>query len=187
MSCVQYFECSADTFGAAAVLKHMVIYHRRSSQRNVYTMQILQVDICTDRDIHYYTHTLSRTDHNGTVPLKMPNQHLPSVLWNISFPFRLKTFWHLGALFSKKSSCEDLPPLMTMQSANVSAWFCHSWYCSRLQWGNSQNAVWLWITLLLNIFCHTSIVSAEGANAAVKLLKIFGKSFTGNQVKWKEW
>lgn len=63
----------------------------------------------------------------------MLNKHLPNVLWNISFPFCLKSFWRLGKLFSKKTSSEKFSSLMTQQTATVSALLGHSQYHSSLE------------------------------------------------------
>lgn len=42
----------------------------------------------------------------------MPNIQLPNVLWNISFPFCLKSFWCFGVAFSKKTSSAAFLALM---------------------------------------------------------------------------
>lgn len=107
-----------------------LLCHRRCCQINVHTVHIWQVGGCVGvDDIQYHTHKM---EQKIMLPLKMLNKQLPNVLWNISFPFCLKSFWHLGVTFSKKSSCDEVFPLMALtqdyQTATVSARFGHSCY-----------------------------------------------------------
>ena len=97
-------------------MKHMVLYHRRSFQRNVYTMHILQVDICTDRrDIHYYTRWVEQIIMARYLWKCQTNT---SPVFSGTFLF-LYAWRHFGILESHLAR----NPLVKS--------FLHSWPCSR--------------------------------------------------------
>lgn len=96
------------------------------------------------------------------VPLKRPNKHLPNVLWNISLPLCLKSFWCLGVTFSKKTSSEEPFPLMTSGRPTTRQQFQLGLATVDilLHWGNSQKDLWfwLWIWLLLDKYFIIQVV-----------------------------
>lgn len=114
---------------------------------------------------HYCT--LNKWKKSTMVPLKRLNKHLPNILGNISFPFSLKSFWRLGLTFNKKTSSEELFPLMASCRLTARQQFQLGLATVDilLHWGNSQKDLWIWLwsgVLLDDIFYYISSALAGG-------------------------